>query len=224
MQKVRNYLSGAFLAGLVLLLPAVILGIFFRWLFNLITRQIDPLTSVVAMHTGMPEVVSDVIVVAIMAVIVLLIGIFARTTVGGYLHALVDRYLLRVAPGYQMIKEIVHQLFGDRSQSPFASGSVALVCLYGRELDIQVTAIVTSRHPDGRFTVFVPTGPNPTTGFIYHVPPELVELRPEIKVDAAFRSIIACGAGSANLFAGAPANVGGTPGNGPVPRPGEDGR
>jgi len=201
MHKVRNYLSGAFLAGLVLLLPAVILGIFFRWLFNLITRQIDPLTRVVALHTGMPEVVSDVLVVAIMALSVLLIGIFARTTVGGYLHALVDRYLLRVAPGYQMIKEIVNQLFGDRSQSPFASGSVALVRLYGRELDIQVTAIVTSRHPDGRFTVFVPTGPNPTTGFIYHVPPDLVELRPEIKVDAAFRSIIACGAGSANLFA-----------------------
>ena len=201
MQRLRNYLYGAFLAGLILLLPLVILGIFFRWLFRLITHQIQPLTDMVVVHTGMPELVSDLLVVLVIVVTTFLLGIFVRTTVGGYLHNLVDRYLQRIAPGYQMIREIVQQLFGDKANSPFANGSVALVRLYGDTADVTVTAIVTSRHPDGRFTVFVPTGPNPTTGFIYHVAAELVELRPEIKVEAAFRTVIACGAGSGKLFA-----------------------
>lgn len=201
MQTIRNYFSGAFLAGLVMLLPIVILAIVFRWLFRLITQQIAPLTDILTQYTQIPALLSDLIVVLIIAALVLVIGILARTTVGGYLHGLFDRNMQRLFPGYQMVREIVQQLFGDRSNSPFASGTVALVKLYGPGVDLTATGIVTSRHDDGRVTVFVPTGPNPTTGFIYHMAEELVELRPDIKVEAALRTVIACGAGSAKLFA-----------------------
>ncbi|WP_240554901.1 hypothetical protein [Oceanicoccus sagamiensis] len=64
----------------------------------------------------------------------------------------------------------------------------------------EATVIVTSTHDNGWYTVFVPTGPNPTSGMIYHLPPEQVELLPNIKVDEALRTIIACGAGSDELF------------------------
>ena len=80
-------------------------------------------------------------------------------------------------------------------------GEVARVWLYGRDLDVSVTALVTSRHPNGQLTVFVPTGPNPTSGFIYHVSAELVELRPDIGVDQLMKTVLSCGAGSGAMWA-----------------------
>ena len=48
-------------------------------------------------------------------------------------------------------------------------------------------------------TVFVPTGPNPTSGNIYHLPREKV-YRTTTAVDSGMRSIISCGAGSSEIF------------------------
>jgi uncharacterized membrane protein len=43
--------------------------------------------------------------------------------------------------------------------------------------------------------VFVPTGPNPTSGNIYHLPGDRVR-SVDVPVDQAMRAIISCGAGS----------------------------
>ena len=48
-------------------------------------------------------------------------------------------------------------------------------------------------------TVFVPTGPNPTSGNIYHVPKDNV-LRTKAAVDTGMKTIISCGAGSNEIF------------------------
>ena len=68
---------------------------------------------------------------------------------------------------YKLIKEIVLQFFGDSSSSPFSSGEVAIVQLFGATCPTTVTAIVTSKHDDGTITIFMPTGPNPTSGNIF---------------------------------------------------------
>ena len=59
---------------------------------------------------------------------------------------------------------------------------------------------MTDRHEDGSFTVFVPTGPNPTSGNIFHMPASYVSLV-DHPVESTMRSIISCGAGSAELVA-----------------------
>ena len=62
-----------------------------------------------------------------------------------------------------------------------------------------MTAFITDEHCNDWKTVFIPTGPNPTTGYIYHLPSERVfpiNVKPEI----ALRSVIACGAGSRALL------------------------
>ena len=48
-------------------------------------------------------------------------------------------------------------------------------------------------------TVFVPTGPNPTSGNIYHLEKDRV-MKTGASVDNGMKSIISCGAGSAELF------------------------
>lgn len=203
MQTFKTELSSAFFTGLALLLPIVILAIVFRWLFRFVTDLIKPLSNLLVEGANLPTLFSDILVIGIIALFLLVLGFTVRTTMGDYLQNKFHQYLQRVAPGYQMIREIVQQLFGDRRNSPFSQGSVALVQLHGEQSPVKSTGIVTSRHPDGTCTVFIPTGPNPTTGFVYHVPERLVEMRPDIKVEAALRTVIACGAGAGALFSGA---------------------
>ena len=91
-------------------------------------------------------------------------------------------------------KETVVQFLGDK-KSPFSS--VALVQIFGNET--LVSAFVTDTHDNGDYTVFVPTGPNPTSGNIYHVKSRFVH-PVDVPVEEAMRSIISCGAGSAGLI------------------------
>jgi len=60
-----------------------------------------------------------------------------------------------------------------------------------------MTGFTTDEYPDGRYSVFVPTGPNPTTGFIS---PELSESvhTGNVSVEEAIRSMISCSAGMGN--------------------------
>ena len=204
MDETKESLGKAFLSGLAVLLPLFIFFLILLWLYELVTGILAPVTNLITGITGIPDIVGHALVLVTVLGFILFIGIFARTTVGRWLRPHVDMYMQRVAPGYRMIREIVQHLFGDRDHSPFTHGSVALVQLYGPQVALTVTGIVTSRHRDGTCTVFVPTGPNPTSGFIYHVAPELVQLRPDIRVDSALRSVIACGMGSGELFDGPP--------------------
>jgi uncharacterized membrane protein len=84
------------------------------------------------------------------------------------------------------------------------SGPVARVRIHGADNPLSVTAIVTSRHANGDFTVYVPTAPVPTSGFVYHVPASCVDILPNVTVEAAMKSIVACGSGSANLLLAPP--------------------
>lgn len=197
-------LGKAFLTGLALLLPLFIIAIALYWLFRMVTGLTAPLTGVITKFTGIPELAGHVLALGSVLGLILLIGVFARTTIGSWIHPRIEMYFQRVTPGYRMLREMVQHLFGDRD-SPFAHGSVALVQLYGPNVPVTVTGIVTSRHDNGACTVFVPTGPNPTSGFIYHVPPELIQQRPDVRVDEAIRTIIACGMGTNTVFHGTPA-------------------
>jgi uncharacterized membrane protein len=95
-----------------------------------------------------------------------------------------------------MVKETVNQFLGKK-ESPFSS--VALVQIF--ENDTKVTGFITDRHDNGTITVFVPTGPNPTSGFIYHLDAEYVH-PVDVSVEDAMRSVISCGAGSGALVKG----------------------
>jgi uncharacterized membrane protein len=128
------------------------------------------------------------------------VGIIVRTKLGNILHNLFDNVLQQLAPGYRMVKEVVVQVFGKSEDSPFANGMVARVKIFGADCPTEVTALITDHHVDGTYTIFMPTGPNPTSGNIYHVRESQVVLYPEVKLDSAMRTVIACGAGSGDLF------------------------
>lgn len=200
MKRINHFIKQSVIGGLLVISPAVILFFAIRWAFFTVAEIIQPLATPIARNTNAPEVVVDLLVIMLILFGCFIVGNIVSTGAGKWLHARLDRMLTKFAPGYNLIRDIIHQFLGSNASSPFSRGEVARAKLFGPDIATQATVIVTSTHDDGWYSVFVPTGPNPTSGLIYHLPPEQVELLPNIKVDEALRTIIACGAGSGELF------------------------
>ncbi|KPJ79151.1 MAG: hypothetical protein AMJ54_00385 [Deltaproteobacteria bacterium SG8_13] len=194
MARFKNFLKTSVLGGTSVIMPAVIFFFIFRWLFRWITDLIQPLTDIVTRKMPFPELAADLIVIALILSTCFIIGVIVRTKAGQFLHTSLENRILQIAPGYPMIKSIVGQFLG-RQEQPFSK--VALVQAF--ENDTLMTAFITERHADGSFSVFVPTGPNPTTGFIFHLQPQYVH-PVKVSVEEAFRTVIGCGAGSSKLI------------------------
>lgn len=198
----------AIAGGLLVLLPLFILCLFAWWVLGTLTGFLSPLALWLAQELGLMDWVGYALVVVAIVLLCFTVGSLVMTRLGAWLHRQFDERMQKVAPGYRMVREIVQQLFGDSKQSPFSQGKVARVWPSGRGQGVSLTGIVTSWHDNGGATVFLPTGPNPTTGLVLHVAQEHLELLPNVPVDSAFRTIIACGAGSAQLLAAVvPASV-----------------
>ena len=198
LKRTKNFFKTTLLGGIIVVLPAMILVFAFTWLFGLVSRAIRPLTNLVVEILTLPEPIDEwVATLIVLSVIILacfLVGLFVRTRLGQMLYHSLESGLLSKAPGYKMVKETVSQFFG-KTKPPFAA--VALVQIF--ENDTKVTAFITDRHEDGTVTVFVPTGPNPTSGFIYHLDQKYVH-PVDVPAEDAMRSVISCGAGSGVLL------------------------
>ena len=200
MKKLNLFIKQSIIGGLLVISPAVILFLAARWAFVKVTDLVQPLAEPIATKIHAPDLVIDLLAILLILAACFVVGNIATTSTGRWLHERFDHVMTRLAPGYNLVRDIIQQLFGDNKDSPFRKGDVARAKLFGTDIPTEVTAIVTSAHDDGWYTVFVPTGPNPTSGMIYHLPPEQVEILHHIKVDEALRTIIACGAGSGELF------------------------
>ena len=200
LQRTKTFFRTTLFGGVIVILPAIILIFAFKWLFGFVSNGIKPLTDLVVDHLILPKHYDDFIATLIVLSVIILtcffIGLFVRTRIGRWIYGGFENSLLSKAPGYRMIKETVNQFLGKK-QSPFSS--VALVQLF--ENGTRATAFITDRHDDGTITVFVPTGPNPTSGFIYHLDQQYVH-PVNVSVEDAMRSVISCGAGSGALIKG----------------------
>lgn len=195
MNKITGFLKTSLLGGVVVILPVAILISVSVWFFNLVNKVIQPLTSWLTGKTYFNEYLAAAIVIIFILAACFFVGVLVKTRLGGYFYRIIESRLLKLAPGYTMIKETVLQIFGSEKGSPFSS--VALVQVYGNET--LMTAFITDTHEDGSYTLFVPTGPNPTSGLIFHLKGKYVH-PVDVPVQDAMRSIISCGAGSSKLI------------------------
>lgn len=195
MHSARSFIKTTLLGGVVVVLPATIIAAVFNWLYAKVTGLIQPLTDALVARVSLPEFAADLLVIVSILLACFAVGLAVKTQAGRYIHEKLESRVLAVAPGYNMVRETVAQFLGRR-KSPFSS--VAVVSLFGS--DTRATAFVTHEHADGSFTVFVPTGPNPTSGQIFHLKAEHVRTV-DVPVDETMRSIISCGAGSERLVA-----------------------
>jgi uncharacterized membrane protein len=194
MKRLKKFIKTTILGGVIVLLPVLLTGFLLNWLFNFITGLINPLTKMVVEKAQMQKYVADVLVILIIIAICFIVGLLVSTKLGRFFHRQMEKRILKVMPGYTLFRNTIKQFLGQ-DKAPVSR--VALVQAFGNST--LMTGFVTDQHPDGRYTVFVPSALNPTTGLILHMEKQYVHLV-DASVEDTMRSIISCGAGSTQLL------------------------
>lgn len=191
--KIRAY----FLAGLLVIVPLGVTLFVITAILRLIDRVLVIIPPKFHPHTYLPFKIPGLgLVLAI--VLVMLTGILVKNYIG---RRVVDfgEYILSgiplVRPVYAAVKQVIQAMFGD---TPYAFKRAILV-EYPRK-GIYALAFVTGRaygeikEKTGKemINVFLPTTPNPTSGF-YLVVPEEETVPLEISVEDAFKLLISGG-------------------------------
>jgi uncharacterized membrane protein len=194
MNRLKQFIRTTFVGGFLIVLPIVILLIVLNWLFATLTDYIRPITNILIQTARVNEFVASFFAVVFIVLVFFLVGLLVKTEIGKVsFQAFEDKFLAKIF-GYRIIKETVLQIFGEEKN---VFKAVALVKLFGNET--LMTAFVTDEHSDGSYTVFIPSGPAPTAGFVYHVQKEQITII-DIPVDQALRTILSLGAGSKKLI------------------------
>ena len=195
-KRIQNFLRTTLIGGVVALAPLTLIILLFRWVINMIGRNLTPVVDKLLQDPDPNPYFKFTLYVLTFTAILLfffVIGLIVRTRLWVFLNKAEDRYLLKV-PGYKLVKETVQQFFG-KNQSFFKE--VVLVDIFNS--GALMTGFITDDQGE-IITVFVPTGPNPTSGNIYHLQRDRV-LKTKASVDSGMKTIISCGAGSAEVFA-----------------------
>jgi uncharacterized membrane protein len=195
-KRIRNFFRTTLIGGVVALAPLTLIILLFRWVINLIGRGLTPLVDTILQDPNPNPYFKFAIYLLSFAatlVVFFIIGLIIRSRWFRFLNKAEDRYLLKI-PGYKIAKETVQQFFG-KHKSFFKE--VVLVDIFNT--GVLMTGFITDDQGEV-ISVFVPTGPNPTSGNIYHMPKDRV-LKTSASVEAGMKSIISCGAGSSEVFA-----------------------
>ncbi|WP_049723781.1 DUF502 domain-containing protein [Gilvimarinus polysaccharolyticus] len=196
MSRIRSFLVLTLLGGLAVVLPMTIFVFLLQWLVGVLDNLIAPLSRWLANYITVGEHGADVLSLALVLGVCFVVGLLVKTGIGRWLHSKLDSLFSRLAPGYSTIREMVTQVMGGEGNASLLNGKVCRAYIMGATSPVSVTGIVTAEHESGDYTVYVPTAPIPTSGFVYHLPADCVVLLPEVSVEAAMRTVIACGSGS----------------------------
>jgi len=194
-KTLTNFFKTTLIGSLAAVLPLGLIFLLVRWIIVLIEKFLEPLVNLFNTSSRLSTIIVYLIMVASILTLFFFFGLFIRTQFGHILLRHIEQNYLMKIPGYKTAREIVQQFFGS-SRSFFSE--VVLVDIFGT--GVLMTGFITDYQESRKYiTVFVPTGPNPTSGLIYHLPKEKV-FRSNVPVDAAIKSIISCGAGSSQVF------------------------
>lgn len=224
-------LRNSFLTGLALLAPLAVTYIVFAWLVEAVGGTFRPL-----FFFGLPEALRDhpslliawnVLSTLLVLILVTLLGYVSRYVLGRFFGHIAERFVLSI-PGvsavYTTVKQVV-ATFSAQNRNVFSK----VVMIEFPRAGLWSIGFLTNRHvPEpshhvGRelWTVFVPTTPNPTSGFLVMVPRESVtEL--EMNVGDGMKMVISGGAVTPPFpapagTAAAPAAAGAPPPSAPQP-------
>jgi len=191
----------AFLSGVLLLAPLVVTVWAFRQVVDLVGGSFRPFYEDLIPRAleGVP-LLWDLLATAVVVVLVTLFGFFSNYVLGKFFWSLAERTIQRI-PGVGAVYNAVRQIvatFGSQNRSMFSQ--VVLVqyprpgCWTIGFLTNRAQAEPQLRAGAGElWTVFVPTTPNPTSGFLLMLPrAEVVEL--EMSVGDGMKMILSGGA------------------------------
>jgi uncharacterized membrane protein len=202
----RKTFRRTFLTGVIIILPVVVTGWIVYFVFNLLARTVTPvvLQSFKLFELGTwseaawLNYAAPLVSVALSLLLIYLIGLIGGNVLGKQVIGLFDKLMMQV-PFVRGIYSATRQFFQTFSRSKGEAFSRVVLVEYPRK-DLWTMALVTARTRGevkeriqaNMVSVFVPTTPNPTSGWLLFVPEEDCIFL-DMSVDDAFKMIISGG-------------------------------
>ena len=197
LNRLRRIFLTSVIGVMVVVLPITIFVALVRFVVNFTAGILSPLVLLFPFSENVALWLIDLLSFAIVVALFFTIGLVVRTQYGNKaINRFEQRWLMQL-PFYPVLRDTVRQFFGGK-KTPF---SQVVLCDPYNSGALMTGFITDDEVGHGLITIFVPTGPNPTNGFIFHIPEDkvyLVDTRPE----DAMRTIIGVGTGSKVLFEG----------------------
>ena len=192
------WLRGRFFAGVFIAAPIAITVMIVLWLISVIDNRVKPLIP----PAWNPESYTDFAIpgfgVFVAIILLTLLGAITTNLIGRSAVGFSDRLLSRI-PIVRNIYSLFKQLF-DTIQTSNQSSFRDMVLVEYPKRGTWALGFVTSpirgelaeKLPDGYMSVFVPTTPNPTSGFYIFVPKaEVIDL--DMTVEEGAKMIVSVG-------------------------------
>ena len=186
-----SWLRRRFAVGFLVALPLVVTLFFARFFFQLLDRWFRPISRQL-FEREIPGIGLLLVLLAM-----LLLGIIATNVVGSRLLDFAERLLARVpllSPIYQGARQITEAIqisetaeFRKVVLLEFPGRGLTSIGFVTRELSAP-----TQLCSEPAFVIFVPTTPNPTTGFLVTVPKRAVQVL-DIEVEEGVKMLISGG-------------------------------
>ena len=202
LQRLKQNLKNDLIAGLLVAIPlatTIWLSVSIaKWAIDLFTRipkQINPFDGLDPFVTN---VLDFAVGLAVPLVAILVIGLMARNIVGRWLLDFGEQFLQAIPLAgsvYKTLKQILETLLGD-SKTKFRR---VVMIEYPRRgiwtigfVTGKVSSQLQTHHAEDMISVFIPTTPNPTSGW-YAIVPKKEAIDINISIEDAFKVLISGG-------------------------------
>ncbi|MCI0499679.1 MAG: DUF502 domain-containing protein [Planctomycetales bacterium] len=165
--KIAGHFKKGFLAGILVILPLFITAVVLKFLLGMVTGLLEPALLRVFPH--IPIWVKTVVSIVILCIVIYLLGLTTRHFLGRWFLNRLDKMLLHIPllnTIYGSSRDIVRIFLNPDRKSTFKE--VVLVEFPGPGLNAFgfITGEMTDMQGRPCYKVFIPTTPNPTTGFL----------------------------------------------------------
>ena len=197
--RLRNYLISGLLFWIPLILTIIVIKFFLEFINSLVPQEYLP-EAIFNLDTSIPG--SGII---LLFLIILITGILVTNILGRRLVALWEKLLNRI-PGfrniYNILKKVSDTVLNTSSQSfkkafliQYPSKGIWVIAFQSGDYRGEAESIIGEE----TINLFVPTTPNPTSGFFILIPKkDAFEL--DISVEDAFKLVISAGVVTPNSF------------------------
>ena len=183
-----RHLRNKLLLGILVLIPLTATVLILVWAFNSVDNILQPIIR------GTWGVNFPGIGVAIVLVLAYIAGIIASSLLGRKVISFIESYLDRL-PVFGQLYRGIRQIIRSFSE-PRKTGFMQVVFIEYPRKGIHSLGFITNELQDNSeekfYTVFIPTSPNPTSGFMEVVREEEI-IKTNISVDEAIRVVVSAG-------------------------------
>ena len=110
MRKKKEFVITSFFGEFFVLLPLLLLWKLFAWLFRITSHTVSAPAHFIIALTGMWEVAATGLSLIILAAVCFLVGVFAKSRFGEFVHEEVEKNLFKKIPLYGIVKEALSSL------------------------------------------------------------------------------------------------------------------